>query len=102
MWRLPSSGYALRFDVLDFAAYDLFILKRDGAEADYSDDRIVSARERFDHMMPDRRNRLEQAIIAGLPAAEAAYDRKTLAHVLSEYRTMTAADLTEQERTMIF
>ena len=93
MWRLPSGGYALRFDVLDFAAYDLFILKRDGAEADYSDDRILSARERFDHMMPDRRNRLEQAIIAGLPAAEAAYDRKTLAHALSEYRTMNAADL---------
>jgi mannonate dehydratase len=42
MWRLPSSAYALRFDVLDFAAYDLFILKRDGAEAAYSDDRIVS------------------------------------------------------------
>lgn len=34
-WRLPTTGYALRFDVVDFAAYDLFILKRKGAEAEY-------------------------------------------------------------------
>ena len=29
-WRLPSTGYALRFDALDFAAYDLCILKSPG------------------------------------------------------------------------
>ena len=34
-WRLPNGGTALRFDAVDFAAYDLFILERDGAEADY-------------------------------------------------------------------
>ena len=28
MWRLPSTGYALRFDAVDFAAYDVFILRR--------------------------------------------------------------------------
>jgi mannonate dehydratase len=26
-WRLPNTGYALRFDAVDFAAYDLFILR---------------------------------------------------------------------------
>ena len=30
MWRLPTTGYALRFDAVDFAAYDLFILRRPG------------------------------------------------------------------------
>jgi len=39
-WRLPTTGYALRFDVVDFAAYDLCILERQGAEADYSEERI--------------------------------------------------------------
>ena len=34
MWRLPSTGYALRFDANDFATYDLCILARKGAEAD--------------------------------------------------------------------
>ena len=35
LWRLPSTGYALRFDAVDFAAYDVFILRRQGAEADH-------------------------------------------------------------------
>ena len=35
MWRLPNAGYALRFDAIDFAAYDLFLLERPGAERDY-------------------------------------------------------------------
>ena len=39
-WRLPSTGYALRFDVIDFAAYDLFLLRREDAEADYKPERV--------------------------------------------------------------
>ena len=45
-WRLPSGGYALRFDLVDFAAYDLFILERKDAAADYSDQQVASARDR--------------------------------------------------------
>ena len=43
-WRLPNGGTALRFDAVDFAAYDLFILERDGAGDDYSADTIAAAR----------------------------------------------------------
>ena len=46
-WRLPTTGYALRFDAIDFAAYDLFILKRKGAEAEYSEERMRAAHARF-------------------------------------------------------
>jgi len=93
MWRLPSSGYALRFDANDFAAYDLFILARKGAELDYPADRVTSARIRFDSMPPQRREELERNIIAGLPAAESSYDREKIRRALDEYKGMTAADL---------
>ena len=43
-WPLANGGTALRFDAIDYAAYDLFILKRDGAEANYAPDRIAAAR----------------------------------------------------------
>ena len=33
-WRMPSTGYALRFDAIDFAAYDLFILQRKNSHAE--------------------------------------------------------------------
>jgi mannonate dehydratase len=92
-WRLPTTGYALRFDVVDFAAYDLFILKRQNAEADYSEDRTQAARTRFDSMTEARKNDLEQTIIAGLPGAEASYNRETIRGLIAEYEGVTAVEL---------
>src|SRR6201997_3101802 len=92
-WRLPSTGYALRFDVTDFAAYDLFILERTGAERDYSEERIAAARARYDVMSEGRRDELEQTIIAGLPGAEGSYDRAALRELINQYKSVTAGEL---------
>lgn len=92
-WRLPSTGCALRFDVIDFAAYDLFLLERTAAEQDYSAESIAAARARYDSMSEARRNELERTIIAGLPGAEASYTRTTLKNLLAEYAGLTATEL---------
>ena len=92
-WRLPSTGCALRFDVIDFAAYDLFLLQRTAAEQDYSAESIAAARARYDSMSEARRNELERTIIAGLPGAEASYTRTTLKNLLAEYAGLTADEL---------
>jgi mannonate dehydratase len=92
-WRLPTTGYALRFDVVDFAAYDMFILRRKGAEANYSEDRVQAARTRFNSMSEARKNDLEQTIIAGLPGAEASYSRETIRGLIAEYEGATPVDL---------
>jgi len=96
-YRLPTTGYALRFDTVDFAAYDLFILERIGAEDDYAanypQDRVRAARARFDSMPTARRDGLEQTIIAGLPGAEASYNRETIRRLIAEYQCITAAEL---------
>src|SRR5271156_2733552 len=92
-WRLPTTGYALRFDMVDFSAYDIFILGRQGAEADYSEEQTRSARARFDSMSEARKDDLEQTIIAGLPGAEASYNRKTIRGLIAEYKSVTADEL---------
>ena len=92
-WRLPSTGYALRFDTVDFAAYDLFILKRKDAEASYSEDQLRAARVRFDSMSQKRRDELELTIIAGLPGAEASYDRQTIHGLIMQYQGATPDEL---------
>jgi mannonate dehydratase len=92
-WRLPSTAYALRFDAIDFAAYDLFILRRKNAEAEFPAERIASAQARFNAMPEERRTNLEQTIIAGLPGAEASYSRETIRALLTEYEGITPADL---------
>jgi len=92
-WPLPSTGYALRFDAIDFAAYDLFILARKGAGTDYSPERTAAARARFDEMSEARRGELELTIIAGLPGTDSSYNRQTIRDLLLQYAGITAADL---------
>ncbi|SRR5579871_560205 len=92
-WQLPSTAYALRFDMTDLAAYDLFILQRKNAEKDYSNGLVKSAQSRLNQMSGDRRDDLERTIIAGLPGAEASYDRKAFRKMLEEYKGMCADDL---------
>ena len=92
-WRLPTTGYALRFDSVDFAAYDLFILERKDGGADYPENVVGAARARFQSMPEARKSDLEQTIIAGLPGAEASYNRETIRGLIAEYQGMTAAEL---------
>ncbi len=92
-WRLPTTGYALRFDAVDLAAYDLFILQRKDAGAEYSEERIRAAQARFNSMSEARKSDLESTIIAGLPGAEASYNRETIRSLIAEYHGITADDL---------
>jgi mannonate dehydratase len=92
-WRLPSTGYALRFDVTDFAAYELFILQLPDAEARHSPELVVRARDRYDAMSESRRDELEHTIIAGLPGAEASYTRSEFRNMLLEYESVGASSL---------
>ena len=92
-WRLPSTGYALRFDAVDFAAYDLFLLERPGAELDYVPERAAAARARFDSMTETQQEELEHAILAGLPGAESSYDRQMFREARAEWEGVTSGDL---------
>ena len=92
-WRLPSTGYALRFDAVDFAAYDLFLLERPGAERDYTPERVTAARARFDSMSETQQDELERAIIGGLPGAESSYNRELFRESRTEWKGVTPDDL---------
>ena len=82
--RLPSGAYALRFDQKRFAAFDLHILCREGAEEDYSEAEIAEAESLYSSMSTKERDDLTQTIIAGLPG------RMTDAYGLDDFRAMLA------------
>ena len=92
-WPLANGGTALRFDAVDYAAYDLFILERDGAEADYAPERIALAHARFKAMTPDEKDRLERTLIDWLPARDFAYDRQSFKRALALYKDMGVEDM---------
>ena len=92
-WRVPSGGYALRFDAVDFAAYDLFVLKRRGAEADHPPARIATAEARFKAMGEADVARLEAILIDWLPAREVVYDRDGFRRMLDVYADIPPAQM---------
>jgi mannonate dehydratase len=93
MYRLPSGGYALRYDSVDFAAYDLFILKRKNAEADYSPERVTQAEARLKRMPESEIETLEKVLIDWLPARDFAYDRASFKRMLEFYDEIGPEDL---------
>ena len=84
-YELPNKAEALRFEMTDFAAYDLFVLERDGAQNNYSDDVVARATERFAAMSPEARAALEKNIIAGLPGGEGSYDHDSIRAAIEEF-----------------
>jgi mannonate dehydratase len=92
-WRLRNGGTALRFDAVDFAAYDLFILERAGAEADYSPEQIAAAKARFEAMAPEAKESLERSLIDWLPARDFTYDRASFREALARYRDVGVEDM---------
>ncbi|GEK74196.1 MULTISPECIES: mannonate dehydratase [Halomonas] len=94
-WRLPDGGLALRFDQVAFAAFDLYLLARPGAEAEYSDAEKTEARAYFDDLDEAGRARLKDTIIAGLPGAEEHYTLEQFRGVLAEYAEIDAERLRE-------
>ncbi|MEM7504814.1 MAG: mannonate dehydratase [Pseudomonadota bacterium] len=85
MYELPNSAQALRFEMTDFAAYDLFVLEREGARDSYSDVIVERATERFNAMTPSARAALERNIIAGLPGGEGSYDREGIRDEIEKF-----------------
>ncbi len=92
-WELPDGARALRFELEAVAAYDLHILKRPGAEADYAPALVERAARRFAAMDDAARVRLERTIIAGLPGSEESFTSAQFLAAIHGYADTGAAQL---------
>src|SRR5450759_5001135 len=92
---LSDGGWALRFDQDAFAAFDLFILARAGAAAEYDDEETARARTYYDDLSSEGRDLLVRTIIAGLPGSEQGYTLESLREMLATYADIDAGVLRE-------
>lgn len=92
-WRLPGGATCMRFDLVDFAAFDLFILKRAGAQHDFPEEIVESATQRFAEMSDARRQALERTVAFGLPGSVENLSLDDLRALLETYAGMTAETL---------
>ncbi|MBW9113719.1 mannonate dehydratase [Rhizobium cauense] len=93
LYPTPVGGLALRFDMIDFIAYDAFVLKRPGAEAGYEGALVEAARKRLEGMSEHDVETLERNIIAGLPGGEDSYTRETIRRHITSFDDLSDDDM---------
>lgn len=92
-YRLPNGATCMRFDLADFAAFDIHILARPGAAEDFGPEIADEAARRFAGMDEAARAALTGNIVFGLPGAAEQFTLEDVRRHLAEYRDISANQL---------
>jgi mannonate dehydratase len=90
---MKDGSTGLRFDATQFAAFDLYLLKRAAAEDDYSQEQKDKAKSWLDAASEEAVNLLIRNIIAGLPGSEESFTIEEFRTVLDTYRNVGDLEL---------
>jgi mannonate dehydratase len=94
-YTMPDGSKALYFEKHAFVAFDLFLLKRPGAEKDYSPEQIEKARKRHATMTAQEKDTLYRNALLGLPGSEERFTEEQILTALKQYQGIDAARLKE-------
>jgi mannonate dehydratase len=92
-YELPDGSISMRFDAESLAAFDLFILKRPGAEADWSKEQQRSASAYLKQLSQTEQDRLVRTTLAGLPGTTEVYTLDYVRNAIASYADIGRAGL---------
>jgi mannonate dehydratase len=90
---MKDGSTGLRFDAAQFAAFDLYLLKRPEAEEDYTEEQKQNAKKWLDNAAEADVNKLVRNIIAGLPGSEESFTIEEFRTALSTYANVGDLEL---------
>jgi mannonate dehydratase len=97
-WETRHGAKAMRFDLVDFIAFDIHILKRPGAVDDYQETLRDEAAKRFSTMDDGRISALGKNIGAGLPGSADGY---SVTQLLEKLRTYHGIDRSRLQANLV-
>lgn len=92
-YEVEDGSRALRFEIIAFAAFELYLLKRPGAELIYSATQQAQAKTFIENLSETEKTKLVNNIIAGLPGAEEGYSLEQFQQILNTYADIDAQKL---------
>jgi mannonate dehydratase len=95
---LPDGTYTSGFQLALFAAFDLFILEREGAKNDYSPEVVLQAQEYLYNLDDSKVRELKDTILYGLPGSMQTYSLEEFRHLLDTYKGIDRIQLKKNLR----
>src|SRR5688572_13247024 len=92
-YTMPDGSKALRFEKAAFVAFDVFLLRRPGAEKDYAASEIENAKKKLAGMSEDQKNTLFRNTLMGLPGRDDTFSEERIRTDLKTYEHIGAAEL---------
>jgi mannonate dehydratase len=96
---MPDGSKALYFERIAFIAFDLCILKRPGAEKDYTADETEKAKQKFSSMSEEEKEKLFCNVMLGLPGSDDAF---TSGQVLAALKSYEGIDTTQLKQNLFY
>ena len=84
-YEMPDKSTALYFNRADYLVFDLYLLKRPGAEKDYSAEVLAKAKKRNEELSAEQKQKLYSNMMMGLPGSDDSFTPELVLTELKKY-----------------